>query len=123
MIGTCTQSGPSCAGLALFQHRCSLTFLSLRLSRGRGISLDASQYGISIEFVFPDIYIKMNDEERKRFAGHALRMFQGFLEYGDLAKTASGSYDVSARLVRLARFLLSFGPKPRRSIATQTDAD
>jgi hypothetical protein len=42
---------------------------------------------------------------------------------GVMAKTASGSYDVSARLVRLARFLLSFGPKPRRSIATQTDAD
>jgi len=89
---------------------------------GRGIALDDhDHHGYTIAFVFPDIYIKMNDEERKRFAGHALRMFQGFLEYGDLAKTASGSYDVSARLVRLARFLLSFGPKPRRSIATQTD--
>ena len=88
---------------------------------GRGIALDDGP--ISIEFVFPDIYIKMNDEERKRFAGHALRMFEGFLEHHDLAKTASRSYDVSARLVDLARFLLSFLPKPRRSIATQTDAD
>ena len=89
---------------------------------GRGISLDASQYGISIEFVFPDIYIQMSDEERKRFAGHALRIFQGLLEDNDLAKTASRSYDVSARLVALARFLLSeFLPKPRRSISTQTD--
>ena len=66
----------------------------------------------------------MNDEERKRFAGHALRMFEGFLEYPDLAQTASRSYDVSARLVALARFLLSeFLPKPRRSVSTQTDAD
>lgn len=88
---------------------------------GRSIALD--DYPLSIEFVFPDIYIKMNDEERKRFAGHALRMFEGFLEYPDLAKTASGSYELSARLVRLARFLLSFVPKPRRSVSTQTDAD
>ena len=51
-------------------------------------------------------------------------MFQGFLETNDLAKTASRSYDVSARLVDLARFLLSeFLPKPQRSVATQTDAD
>ena len=64
----------------------------------------------------------MSDEERKRFAGHALRMFKGFLEYPDLAKSASRS-DVSARLVGLARLLLSFFPKPRRSISTQTDAD
>ena len=89
---------------------------------GRGISLDDHGTGYTIEFVFPDIYIKMDDEERKRFAGHALRMFEGFLEYPDLAKSASRS-DVSARLVGLARLLLSFFPKPRRSISTQTDAD
>ena len=65
----------------------------------------------------------MNDEERKRFAGHALRMFEGFLEYPDLAKTASGSYDASVRIVGLARYLLKFHPGPRRSVATQTDAD
>ena len=88
---------------------------------GRSIPLYDHKYGISINCVFPDIYIQMSDEERKRFAGHALRMFEGFLEYPDLAKTASGCYDVSARLVRLARFLLSFVPKPRRSVATQTD--
>ena len=64
----------------------------------------------------------MNDEERKRFAGHALRMFKGFLEYPDLAQTASRSYDVSARLVGLARFLLAFIPGPRRSVSTQTDS-
>ena len=91
---------------------------------GRGIPLYDHKYGISIECVFPDIYIQMSDEERKRFAGHALRMFQGFLETDDLAKTASRSYDVSARLVDLARFLLSeFLPKPQRSVATQTDSD
>ena len=91
---------------------------------GRGIPLYDHKYGVSIECVFPDIYIQMSDEERKRFAGHALRIFQGLLEDHDLAKTASRSYDVSARLVDLARFLLSeFLPKPRRSVATQTDAD
>ena len=76
-----------------------------------------------MKFAFSDIYIQMKDEERNRFAGHALRMFEGFLEYPDLAQTASRSYDVSARLVGLARLLLSFFPKPRRSISTQTDAD
>ena len=87
---------------------------------GRGIALD--DYPVSIAFVFSDIYIEMNDEERKRFAGHALRMFKGFLEYPDLAQTASRSYDVSARLVGLARFLLAFIPGPRRSVSTQTDS-
>ena len=64
----------------------------------------------------------MNDEERNRFASHALRMFNEFLEYPDLAHEVYRSSNLSARLVGLARFLLAFIPGPRRSVSTQTDS-
>ena len=72
---------------------------------------------------FPDIYIQMNDEERKRFAGQALRMFDELLEFPGLANTISspGSSHLSARIVNLARYLVKFHPGPRRSVSTQTD--
>ena len=118
------------AGRALKRSKCPVTFSKSFFVAvfaledvGRGIPLDDHPNGISIEFVFPDIYIQMNEEERNRFAGHALRMFKRFLEYPNLAKTVSRVDGVAARLVGLARFLLSLLPKPRRSISTQTDAD
>ena len=75
----------------------------------------------SMKFAFSDIYIQMKDEERNRFAGHALRMFNEFLEFPNLAHEVLQSSNLSKRLVNLARYLVKFHPGPRRSVATQTD--
>ena len=83
---------------------------------GRGIPLSKG-----MKFAFSDIYIKfMNEEERNRFAGHALRMFDEFLDYPHVATDVYQSSNLSARLVGLARYLVKFHPGPRRSVATQT---
>ena len=74
-----------------------------------------------MKFAFSDIYIQMNGEERNRFAGHALRMFDEFLDYPHLDNEVYSSSNLSARLVSLARYLVKFHPGPRRSVATQTD--
>ena len=74
-----------------------------------------------MKFAFSDIYIQMNGEERNRFAGHALRMFNEFLEFPNLAHEVLQSSNLSKRLVNLARYLVKFHPGPRRSVATQTD--
>ena len=79
---------------------------------------------------FLDMLNYFNEEERNRFAGHALRMFKRYLKLPELVKKRSDdkSYEnkVSARLARtkrLACYLFKFHPGPRRSISTQTDTD
>ena len=76
---------------------------------------------------FPNIFIHFNEEERNRFAGHALRMFQSYLGLPKLNPHVK-SYENQvctrlARTTRLARYLVKLHPGPRRSVATQTDAD
>ena len=65
----------------------------------------------------------MNAEEKNRFAGHALRMFNEFLKSRNLADDVYRSNNLSARIVNLARYLVKFHPGPRRSVATQTGSD
>ena len=93
---------------------------------GRGVPLDPEldEKDARAIVLFPDAYTQMDDVERSLFAGHALRMFQSFFGHhdDDINRTMKRSLYFRS-LKRLARFLLSLLPKPRRSISTQTDAD
>ena len=74
----------------------------------------------AMKFVFPDIYIKfMNDEERNRYAGHALRCSMGSLNIRDLAKSASRSWRLCQTMVSHATCSRS---SPSRG-AVDRDAD
>ena len=96
---------------------------------GRVITLDGDvRKDVNVIGEFPAIFIQMSDDERNRFAGHALRMFQSFLELPKVVRiatksTSSLSEGLSARLVGLAYYLVKFHPGPRRSVATQTGSD
>ena len=71
------------------------------------------------------MFILFNEEERNRFAGHALRMFQSYLELPKLNPHVkcyeNHVSDSLARVTGLARYLVKFHPGPRRSVSTQTE--
>ena len=66
--------------------------------------------------------LELQSQETEALLKKSERPKQRALAIHIVAQTASRSYDVSARLVGLARFLLAFIPGPRRSVSTQTDS-